>query len=108
MLAVAELRQALQGRGVRAVAVSPIIGGKAVKGPAAKILQELGQEVSPVSIARYYQGLIDILLIDGQDAHHAEAVSAYGIEPVVAPILMQSLEDRRRLAQTCLAVLAKP
>jgi len=101
MLAIPGLREALRARRTRAIAVSPIIGGKAVKGPAAKILRELGQDVSPVSIARYYAGLIDVLLIDHEDAACAAEISSLGIEPVVTPILMQTLEDRERLANMC-------
>ena len=82
------------------MAVSPIIGGAAVKGPTAKIMAELGTPVSNVSIAAHYHGLIDGLVIDSVDAGDAAAID----EPVLATCtLMQDLSDRVRLASDVLA-----
>jgi LPPG:FO 2-phospho-L-lactate transferase len=105
MLAVPGVRRWLERRKFPVVAVSPIIAGAAVKGPAAKILAELGQDVSSVSVAAYYRGLIDILLMDDADREHAAAVAALGITPAFAPTLMRTLEDRERVAAECLSLL---
>jgi LPPG:FO 2-phospho-L-lactate transferase len=86
------------------IAVSPIIAGGAVKGPAAKIMYELGIAPSWTSIARHYTGLADALLIDeGDQASGAE----YPLMVESAAIVMKTLEDRRQLADTVLALAAK-
>jgi len=84
------------------IAVSPIIGGKAVKGPAARMMQELGVEPSAKSVARIYHGVVDGLVIDEEDKHLADEISALGMAVHVAPTLMRSREDRKALAETCL------
>jgi LPPG:FO 2-phospho-L-lactate transferase len=86
------------------VAVSPIVGGAAVRGPAAKIMAELGHEVSCVGVARQYQGLCDIFLIDHQDAHRAPDVAELGMQPVAAPIIMQAEADKIALAELILGL----
>jgi LPPG:FO 2-phospho-L-lactate transferase len=108
MLAMPALGDALRRRSRPVLAVSPIIEGHAVKGPAAKILRELGHEPSCVAIATFYAGLIDILVIDTSDAAHAPAVRALGIEPVVTDILMRDDADRCRLARACCDHLGQP
>lgn len=84
------------------VAVSPIVGGAAVRGPAAKIMAELGHEVSCVGVARQYRGLCDIFLIDRQDAHLAPSIAELGMRPAAAPIIMQSEADKIALAELIL------
>ena len=96
ILAVPGVRTALQQATAPIVAVSPIIGGQAVKGPTAKIMEELGTPVSNVSIAAHYHGLIDGLVVDAIDAHDAGAIDV----PVHATCtLMRDLADRVRLAR---------
>lgn len=102
ILAIPGMRAWLEGRRFPAIAVSPIIAGSAVKGPAAKIAKDLGHDVSAVGVARFYAGLIDHLVIDSQDRWAAPQIEALGINPVVEPILMKTVEDKRRLAQVCL------
>jgi LPPG:FO 2-phospho-L-lactate transferase len=89
------------------VAVSPIIGGAAVRGPAAKIMSELGQAASCVGIAKQYQGLCDVLLIDDRDAHLSPAVAELGIKPVAASIIMDTEADKVKLAERILAMRAE-
>jgi LPPG:FO 2-phospho-L-lactate transferase len=84
------------------VAVSPIVGGAAVRGPAGKIMGELGHEVSCVGVARQYQGVCDVLLIDEQDAHRAKEIAKLGLKPVVAPTIMESESDKIALARRIL------
>jgi LPPG:FO 2-phospho-L-lactate transferase len=101
ILALPALRKALSARRAPAIAVTPIIGGRAVKGPAAKMLSELGFEVSGVSVARRYSGLIDAFMLDHMDP---PAVPIPGMAISHAPTLMQSAEDREQLAHAVLAL----
>src|SRR5919106_4754068 len=80
------------------VAVSPIIGGAAVRGPADKIMAELGHAASCVRAARQYQGLCDLFLIDQQDAHLAPEIEKLGMQPIVASIIMDTELDKIALA----------
>ena len=84
------------------IAVSPIIGGQAVKGPAAKMYTELGITPSAFAIAEHNQSLLSGLIIDTEDAHQADAIRALDITPKVTATLMKSSEDRRRLASQTL------
>ena len=96
--------RALLDRARTVIAVSPIVAGRALKGPADKIMRELGSEPSALGIARYYRGVIRTLVIDAADAGLAPAIRALGIEPVVADTVMRVDEDRVRLAQACVAL----
>lgn len=99
VLAVPGLRAALLAAGVPVVAVSPLVGGQAVKGPTRKIMDELGVEASTAAIAMHYRGLIDGLVIDERDAAEAEAVDL----PVRAvPTLMTDDDSKVRLARDVL------
>jgi LPPG:FO 2-phospho-L-lactate transferase len=84
------------------VAVSPIVGGAAVRGPAAKIMAELGHEVSCVGVAQSYQDICDVLVIDQQDAHLAPEIQRMGLKPLVAPIIMNTEADKIALARRIL------
>ena len=86
------------------VAVSPIVGNDAVRGPAGRIMAGLGQEVSVVGVARAYREFCDVLVIDHKDEELAPAVESLGIRPVVTNTIMESLEDRIELARTVLAL----
>jgi LPPG:FO 2-phospho-L-lactate transferase len=97
ILAVREIRDALESREVRCVAVSPLIGGKAVKGPADRMLSRMAGGTSPDFVARSYVGLIDALVIDRSDAP-AEA----SVELAVTETLMTDVAAARRLAETTL------
>jgi LPPG:FO 2-phospho-L-lactate transferase len=104
ILAVPGLKRALATAPVPIIAVSPIIAGQAVKGPAAKIMAELGMPADSRSIAGYYAGFVDGLLIDAADA----ALAADMPLPVkVTKTLMQTLDDKIALAGTCLAFCAE-
>ncbi len=81
------------------VAVSPIIDGDAVKGPAAKMMAELGMPVTAASVAAYYGDLLDGFVIDQKDAAHAQPLRDTGLAVLVVPTMMQTLEDRRTLAR---------
>ena len=104
ILAVPGLKQALRRRGVPIVAVSPIIAGAAVKGPAAKMMRELRLEVSALAVAEHYAGFIDGVLIDEADAALAPRLEALGLAVRVAPTLMKTPEDRRAVAGDALTL----
>jgi LPPG:FO 2-phospho-L-lactate transferase len=98
------MRAWIAAQRVPVVAVSPIVGGAAVKGPAAKIMAEFGAPVSAATVARHYAGVIDALVIDEADAALRGEIETAGIAAHVAPTVMRSREDRVALAQTCLAL----
>jgi LPPG:FO 2-phospho-L-lactate transferase len=101
ILAVQRIRSALERRRVPCVAVSPLIGGQAVKGPAASMLERLEGGTSPAHIAQCYAGLIDALVIDELDADE-EA----GIRTIVTKTLMRDAAARKRLAEAALGAVA--
>jgi len=101
ILSIPGIRLALEQRNAPLVAVSPIIGGEAVKGPAAKIMGELGHTVSSVGVAGFYGTLLDGLMIDKVDAHLAPEID--GAEVLVGDSMMRNSEDRRRVATEVLA-----
>src|SRR3954470_11271113 len=98
ILAVPGVRDALAQRRVPSIAVSPIIGGRALKGPAAKIMHELGATPSSLAIAEFYRGLIDALVLDDADANLVEGVSALAIQPIVTRTVMHDAAARKSLA----------
>lgn len=102
ILSIAGIRQALEERKAPVVAISPLIGGRAVSGPAARLLAAEGYEPSPRGIARFYSGVIDWLLIDDQDAALADEIRGLGLRVAVAPLLMRDREGSRAVAQAAL------
>jgi LPPG:FO 2-phospho-L-lactate transferase len=106
ILAVERIRSALERRRVPCVAVSPLIGGRAVKGPAADMLQRLQGGTTAAHVAHCYPGLIDVLVIDQADAADADVVSALGVRPIVVRTLMRDASARRRLAEAALDAVA--
>jgi LPPG:FO 2-phospho-L-lactate transferase len=102
LLAVPGVRDALGARVGGRVAVSPIIAGAALKGPADRLLAELGHEASVVGVARLYAGLVDALVVDEADAALAPAVEAEGIACVVASTIMSGPAEAAALARVVL------
>ena len=94
---------ALARRRSSVVAVSPIVGGAALKGPADRMLTELGMEASVVGVARLYAPIADALVVDPVDAHLADAVRAEGLRCIVEPSIMSTPERAAALASACLA-----
>ena len=101
LLAVPGLRQALRTARAPVIAVSPIVGGKAVKGPTAKLMAELGLEISAAAVAHHYDGVIDAMLVDERDPPGEP-----GVRSAWADTLMHSLDDRIRVARAALALAA--
>jgi len=96
---------AARARGVPVAAVSPIIGGKALKGPADRMLSALGHEASALGVARLYADLADVFVLDTVDIAAAAAVAALGLRPVVTDTIMTDDPARARLAREVLAAL---
>lgn len=103
ILAVPGMREALRASGAPIIAVTPVIAGRAVKGPTAKITAELGQDPDVRSIARRYEGLIDGLIVDAEDS---EAARSLPLRVSLTNTLMTSLEDKIALGRHCLAFCA--
>jgi LPPG:FO 2-phospho-L-lactate transferase len=108
LLAVRGVRAALTALATapgRRVAVSPIVGGQAIKGPAAQILETLGHEVSALGVARIYAGLVDVMVIDERDAALAGPVADLGLAVHVTDTVMGGPAGRERLARELLALV---
>jgi LPPG:FO 2-phospho-L-lactate transferase len=103
ILAVAAVREALVRRSVPCVAVSPLIGGRAVKGPADRMLARMAGGTSPRHVAGCYTGLIDAIVLDEADADDLDGLG--DVRPIVARTLMHDGDARRRLAETALGVV---
>src|SRR5262249_46661922 len=99
ILAVEEIRAALAERPVPCVAVSPLVGGRAVKWPAARMLCRLAGGPTTGHVASCYAGLIDALVVDESDD-----VSGMTVDPIVTRTLMTDAESRRRVAEAALTV----
>jgi len=102
VLAVPGIAAAVATRRQDVVAVSPIIAGRALKGPADRMLAELGHEPSVVGVARLWAPLASALVIDQADADLASAVEAEGTRCIVAPSVMSGPAEAARLAQAVL------
>jgi LPPG:FO 2-phospho-L-lactate transferase len=104
ILAVTGVRKKIENfRGAR-IAVSPIVGGEAIKGPAGKILRELGHEVSCVGVAKRYIDLCDVFIIDNVDADLASTIEKLGMRVVVTNTIMNNDQEKRTLAREILSL----
>ena len=101
ILALPGIREALRASGAPVIAVSPIIGGQAVKGPTAKLMKEFGLESSAAGVAAHYGNLVDIFVADEQDAN---ASFDAGTNAVFRQTWMRTLDDRESLARQVLAL----
>ena len=108
ILALPGVLDAIQAAAARTVAISPIVGGGAVRGPAADIMRSLGTTPCAAGIAAHYAtryvGLVDVLVIDDADSGDAAAVTAHGITPAMAEIVIPDEPRRLQLARDILAI----
>jgi LPPG:FO 2-phospho-L-lactate transferase len=104
VMAVRGIREAVTARRDRVVAVSPLVGGRALKGPADRLMRELGHEDSVVGVARLYAPFVGTLVIDAADAEHADAVRDTGLRCVVTDTIMR---DPAAAAALCEVVLGR-
>jgi LPPG:FO 2-phospho-L-lactate transferase len=108
ILALSGIRWALAHTRGTTLAVSPIISGRAVKGPAADMLAQLGYPVSPLSVARMYSDFLDGFVLDREDAGLAAEIAALELDVIVCPTRMSTHEDCVALARSILERLSKP
>lgn len=102
ILAVDGVAERLRAHRAPVIAVSPIVGDAAIKGPAAKIMTELGYETTVAGVAEYYRGLIDGLVIDNVDSGYAETLVGHGLHVLVTATVMRSVDDQVALAHAVL------
>ena len=105
ILELAGVREALVAAGAPKVAVSPIIGGRALKGPADRMLTSLGHESSALGVARLYAGVVDRFVVDTADAELAPAIEQLGMAVDVLPTIMGTDDDRATLAAALLTLV---
>jgi LPPG:FO 2-phospho-L-lactate transferase len=103
VLAVPGLRAAVEARRDRCIGISPIVGGQALKGPADRVLRELGHESSAAGVARIYRALCSTLVLDDIDLDQVPAVEAEGVHALVTGTVMSTVERSAALARTILA-----
>ncbi|MBR97340.1 MAG: 2-phospho-L-lactate transferase [Dehalococcoidia bacterium] len=99
ILALSGLRGAISNFKGKKIAVSPIVGGKALKGPAAKLLKEMGADVSAVGVAKQYADICDVFVIDSEDAGLASDIEALGMSVAITDTVMNSKLDKVSLAE---------
>jgi LPPG:FO 2-phospho-L-lactate transferase len=104
ILAVPGVRDALERSGAPVVAISPIVGGAPVKGPADRLMRGIGAEVSARGVAEFYRGVIDGFLIDTRDADLAGDIEAMGIQTRVLDTIMRDVAAAARLAEAALSL----
>lgn len=104
ILGLPGVRAALTAAAAPIIAISPIVAGLAIKGPAAKMMAELGLPVTAAAVAEYYAGLIDCFVVDESDATLASMIEAEGMQVAVRPTIMKSLDDRVSLARAVLGL----
>ena len=106
ILAVPGVREALKNTSAEVVAITPIVGGRALKGPAADMLRDLGYEVSAVAVAALYQDICDLFVLDQSDAAAKAQIEELGIRVVVTDTVMRTTADKARLARDVCDALA--
>ncbi len=107
ILALPGMAEALRSSPGPKAAVSPIVGGRALKGPAAKMMRELGETPSASSVARRYVDLLDAFVLDEVDRSESEVIEKMGLRVLVTNTIMNTLEDKTRLAREVLDFLAE-
>ncbi len=105
VLAVPGITDRLRARRDDVIAVSPIVGGRALKGPADRLLVELGREASAVAVAEWYRDVVGTLVIDDVDADLAPAIEHHGVRCIVAPTIMSDPARTAALAQVLLSAI---
>ena len=99
ILAVPGLRRAIEETTAPVIAITPIVGGRALKGPAAEMMRDLGHEVSAAGVAAVYDDLVDVFVLDKTDEELGPAIEQIGVRPAVTDTVMKTLEDKQRLAE---------
>jgi LPPG:FO 2-phospho-L-lactate transferase len=106
LLAVPGIREALRARREAAAAISPIVGGKSLKGPSDRMLRQMGHEVSALGVAKMYADICGIIVIDESDWRHRRRIHSLGMHAVVTRTIMRSTADKTWLARFVLKTFA--
>jgi LPPG:FO 2-phospho-L-lactate transferase len=107
ILALTGMRDAMRAARAKVVAISPIVGGAAIKGPAAAMLATLGHEVSALGVARLYADLASAFVLDEQDRGLAPAIEALGLRPTATATIMRDAASRGALARATVAAASR-
>lgn len=99
ILSISTIRNELKSTGAYIVGVSPIVCGKAIKGPADRILASMGLEASAYGVAKFYEDFLDHLIIDTADEHYKGRIEGLGVRVTVTDTIMRTLEDSIRIAK---------
>ena len=102
ILSIDRIRKLIENQKKPRIAISPIVGHDSVKGPTSKLMKEMGVEVSSLSIAKHYKGLIDGIVIDHEDEKEAQKIREMGIEVKLSKIIVETEEEKMRLAKESL------
>jgi len=102
ILSMKNVRSALRETKARVVAISPIVGGRPIKGPADKLMQGLGLEVSAYSVAKLYQDFLDMFIIDHADQAERKRIESLRLQVIETNTIMKTLEDKVQLAKVAL------
>ena len=105
ILAVPGIKEALKKASAQKMAVSPIVGGKSLKGPSDRMMQQLGHEVSAVGVAKLYRDVAGTLVIDRQDAGLRDSIEALGVKVAVCETVMKTLAHKEKLARACMELM---
>jgi len=105
ILAVPGIRKALERRRGATVAISPIVGGRALKGPAAKMMRGLNMSASALGVARYYRGLVNVFVLDKEDETQAAKVESLGMRAIVTDTIMSGLSKKKALARAVMKAI---
>lgn len=105
ILSVKNVKSALEETKAKVAAISPIVGGHPIKGPADRLMQGLGLEVSAYSVAHLYHDFLDVFIIDRMDITEKERIKSLGLQVIVTNTIMRSLKDKVRLAKVVLSLV---
>jgi LPPG:FO 2-phospho-L-lactate transferase len=107
ILSLSDIKSSITNSNAPVIGISPIVDGQAIKGPTAKLMQELGMNVSAYSIAEHYKDILDGLIIDQQDADQSEAIKKLGLQVGITNTVMKTLDDKKALAEFTLGFATK-
>jgi len=105
ILSVNNIRDTLRKTQAKVVAITPIIGGAPIKGPADRLMKGLSLEVSAYSVARLYQDFLDVFILDYTDRNEKKRIEQLGLQVIVTNTIMKTREDKVRLAKTVLKLV---
>jgi len=106
IMSLSDIKNAINASPAPVIGISPIVGGRALKGPTAKLMGELGIEPSVLNVARHYRDVVDGLIIDNQDADQQNAIEAMGLTVKVCNTMMMNLSDKIKLAEDTVSFAA--